>query len=222
MLWYILPLGVAMALSVIPLLAAVLILLKPAPVPAGVGYLVGWTVGILGFVSLFALGSNLIISDRPRAGTPTWVHWVEIGLGSVLVLWGIWSTLRQRHIEAKTPRWTTALSSLGPIGAAGFGFAMNFRPKNLTLALGAGLAIGSASLGLFDSGVAVVIFTVVGASTVVALVLVGLLGTTRVRPALERFSGWLVAHSSTLLRISLVVVGLFLIGIGVVNLLATS
>ena len=38
MLWYVVPLGVAAALSVFPILAVVLLLLSPNPIPASVGY----------------------------------------------------------------------------------------------------------------------------------------------------------------------------------------
>ena len=43
MLWYVVPLGVAAALSVFPILAVVLLLLSPNPIPASVGYLAGWS-----------------------------------------------------------------------------------------------------------------------------------------------------------------------------------
>ena len=47
MLWYVVPLGVAAALSVFPILAVVLLLLSPNPIPASVGNLAGWSGGVL-------------------------------------------------------------------------------------------------------------------------------------------------------------------------------
>ena len=60
MLWYVVPLGVAAALSVFPILAVVLLLLSPNPIPASVGYLAGWSGGVLVLVTLFSLGARLI------------------------------------------------------------------------------------------------------------------------------------------------------------------
>lgn len=219
-LWYILPLGIAMALSVLPLLAAVLILLRPDPVPVGIGYLAGWAVGVLVLVTLFTLASRIIPSGRAYT-MPVWAHIVEVVLGVGLIVWGATSMIRGRGTPASAPAWTSALSSIGPRRAAAFGLAMNIRPKNLTLAVAAGLAIGSASLTPFDSGVAIVVFTLVGVSTVAGLVVSFLLGDKRLRPALERLSGWLITHASWVLRLSLIVIGLVLAGVGTANLITT-
>ncbi|WOQ70407.1 GAP family protein [Microbacterium limosum] len=219
-LWYILPLGVAMALSVLPLLAAVLILLRPDPLPVGVGYLAGWAIGVLVLVTVFTLAASLIPAGRGTS-IPGWAHTVEIALGGALAVWGVWSIARARSAPPTAPSWTRALTSIGPRRAAAFGLAMNLRPKNLTLAVAAGLAIGSASLDIVDSGLAITVFTLIGVSTVAALVLSYLFGNRRVRPALERLSSWLLSHASTVLRVSLVVVGAALVAIGASNLVAS-
>jgi len=218
-LWYILPLGVAMALSVLPLLAAVLILLRPDPLPVGVGYLAGWSIGVLVLVTVFTLATSVIPSDRGTS-VPGWAHTAEVVLGAALMAWGVWSIARARSAPATAPSWTRALTSIGPRRAAAFGLAMNLRPKNLTLAVAAGLAIGSASLDIVDSGLAIALFTLIGVSTVAALVLSYLFGNRRVRPALERLSSWLLSHASTVLRVSLVVVGAMLVALGASNLVA--
>jgi hypothetical protein len=220
-LWYVLPLGIAMAFSILPILAAVLLLLSPRPVPTSVGYLAGWAVGVLVLVTVFTFVARLIptgTSDR----MPEWVHGAEIALGVVLIAWGTVSTLRERGRTATAPSWTAALDGIGPGRAVGFGLVMNLRPKNLTLVLAAGLAIGSAKLEVAAAGLAIVVFTVVGISTVAALVLAYLFGDRSVRPLLERLSGWLVSHASIVLWISMIVVGLILVALGTVHLLART
>lgn len=220
MLWYIVPLGVAAALSVFPILAVVLLLLSPNPIPASVGYLAGWSAGLLVLVTLFALGARLIPPSTTER-MPPWAHVVEIALGVLLVAAGIWRTVagRRRETPASPPSWTKAMDNVGPRRAFAFGLAMNVRPKNLAIALAAGLAIGSASLSVVGSSVTVLIFTAVAISTVAALVLAYVLGSHSVRPRLERLSGWLVANSSLVLSISVVLIGALLIIIGTVNLL---
>jgi hypothetical protein len=218
-LWYVIPLAMALALSVLPILAAVLILLSPNPVPVGVGYLSGWALGVLVLVSVFTLGARVVPSVGPER-MPGWAHGVELVIGILLVVYAVISQVRSRTKDAVAPSWTRALSSLSPRRALLFGVAMNVRPKNLTLAVAAGLAIGSAALNPVASGLAIVVFTVVGISTVAGLVLSFLFGDKRVRPALERFSVWLQRHSGLVLRVSLLAIGLLLIGIGTTNLVS--
>jgi hypothetical protein len=219
-LWYIVPLGIAAALSVFPILAVVLLLLSPNPIPAGVGYLAGWSAGVLVLVTLFSLGARLIppsTTDR----MPPWAHIVELTLGVLLVVVGIWRTIAARRRPAPTspPSWTKAMDHIGPRRAFAFGLAMNVRPKNLAIALAAGLAIGSASLSIAGSSLTVLIFTAVAISTVAALVLAYVIGSHSVRPRLERFSDWLVANSSLVLNLSVALIGALLVIIGIANLL---
>lgn len=87
MLWYVVPLGVAAALSVFPILAVVLLLLSPNPIPASVGYLAGWSGGVLVLVTLFSLGARLIPPSTTER-MPSWAHVVEIAIGVLLVVGG--------------------------------------------------------------------------------------------------------------------------------------
>jgi len=219
-LWYVIPLGIAMAFSMLPILAAVLLLLSPRPVPVSVSYLAGWTLGVLVLVTIFTLVARLVptgTADR----MPQWVHGVEIALGAILILWGVVSLVRGRRGEpARAPSWTSALQRFGPRRAFGVGLAMNLRPKNLTLVLAAGLAIGSASLDVVGAGVAIVVFTVVAISTVAGLVLAYLFGNKSVRPLLELLSGWLVSHANTVLWFTMLLVGALLVLLGVGHLLS--
>lgn len=220
MLWYVVPLGVAAALSLFPILAVVLLLLSPNPIPSGVGYLAGWSVGVLVLVTVFSLGARLIPPSTTER-MPPWAHVAELALGLLLLAAGIWRTVadRQRTTPSDPPSWTKAIDRIGPRQAFAFGLAMSVRPKNLAIALAAGLAIGSASLSIVGSSLTVLIFTAVAVSTVAALVLSYVFGSHSVRPRLERFSDWLVANSSLVLNLSVVVVGALLVVLGTVNLL---
>lgn len=218
-LWYVLPLGLATALSLFPILAVVLFLLSPSPVPTSIGYLAGWSSGILILATLFTLGARLIPPSTSER-MPPWAHVVEIVLGLALVVGGLWRVVaaRRRAKPASVPSWAKAMDRIGPGRAFAFGIAMNVRPKNLTLALAAGLAIGSASLNVVGSSLAVLLFTAVAVSTVAALVLSYVFGSRSVRPRLQRLSDWLVGNSALVLDASVVLVGVLLIGIGIVNL----
>ena len=81
-LLYVLPLGLAVAISVFPTLAAIILLLGARPVPAGVGYFAGWSLGLLALVTFFSLSARLLPSGGDRM--PWWTHAVEIAFGALL------------------------------------------------------------------------------------------------------------------------------------------
>jgi threonine/homoserine/homoserine lactone efflux protein len=223
-LLYVLPLGLAVAISVFPTLAAIFLLLGARPVPAGVGYAAGWSIGLLALVTCFALSARLLPSGGDRM--PTWAHIVEIVLGVLLVAFGAFGavrdTRREKDPDAAPPGWMTRVAGLGPGKAFGFGVLMNLRPKNITVTLAAGLAIGTAALPLPDGAIAILIFTIIGVSVVLGIVLSYLFGRKRVRPMLRDLSTWLLSHSSVVLHVSLAAIGLILVVLGISHLVSGS
>jgi hypothetical protein len=59
----ILPLAVGIAISPIPIIAAILMLLSPRVKGTSVGFLIGWLVGIVVAIVLFTLISSIIPQD---------------------------------------------------------------------------------------------------------------------------------------------------------------
>ncbi|MDN5765052.1 MAG: GAP family protein [Humibacillus sp.] len=222
-LWYVLPLAAAVALSIFPILAAVLLLLSGGPARASIGYSVGWSLGIIVLVATFAAGARLIPKDLSER-TPPWVHYVEILVGAVLIVEGVVTAVheRRRAGAAAPPQWLQAASGLSPRRAFAFGVLMNVRPKNLALTLAAGLAIGAAPLTLIAGGVLVLLFAVVGVSTVVGLVLAYVLMPQRVQPLLKVLDTWLVSHAALVLRLSIIVIGVILVAVGIRDLAGRS
>ena len=60
----ILPLAVGIAISPIPIIAVILMLLSPRAKGASVGFMIGWVVGIIVAVVMFTLLSSVI----PQSG----------------------------------------------------------------------------------------------------------------------------------------------------------
>lgn len=222
-LWYVLPLAAAVALSIFPILAVVLLLLSGGPARASIGYAIGWSIGIIVLVTAFSAGARLIPKDLSKQ-MPPWVHYVEIVVGAFLIVEGIVTAVheRRRARAAAPPPWLQAASSLSARRAFGFGVLMNVRPKNLALTLAAGLAIGAAPLTLFAGGALVLLFAVVGVSTVAGLVLAYVLMPQRVQPLLRVLDTWLVSHASLVLKLSIIVIGVVLMAVGIRDLTGGS
>ena len=84
------------------------------------------------------------------------------------------------------PKWLTSAGELGAWESFGLAFILNVRPKALLLAIAAGLTIRADAESLTDALVAVLIYTVIAASTVA----VPIIGT------LARRLGWSRASSA--------------------------
>lgn len=211
----VLPLAVAVAVSPFPIVPAVLLLFSARPRSTSGGFLAGWVVGIAAACGLFALLASTV-DDRGEPGA--WTFWLRIGVGAVLVVAGARQWLGRRR-EAAAPVWMSSLEEATPRRAARRGILLSAaNPKIVVLAAAAGLAIGSAGLPATDTVVAVVVFTLVSASTVaVPLVLYLLLGDRMLVP-LGRVKDWLQENSSAVMAVVLLVIGGVLVVRGVSGL----
>ena len=97
-----LPLAVGIALSPIPIIAVVLMLTSQRAGVNGPAFVIGWLIGlgIIGAIVLALAGP----AEASQSGTPaTWVSWVKIGLGALLLLVA-WREFRSRPQIAKNRR----------------------------------------------------------------------------------------------------------------------
>ena len=66
----ILPLAVGIAISPIPIIAAILMLLSPKAKTTSVGFLLGWLAGIVIAIVLFTLLSSVLPQQDPSGSSP--------------------------------------------------------------------------------------------------------------------------------------------------------
>src|ERR1700712_4802207 len=90
----VLPLAVGIAISPVPIIAAILMLLSPKARGTSVGFLAGWLVGIVVAVVVFTLLSALIPEKDADASQPI-VGTIEVLLG-LLLLFLAWRQWRSR------------------------------------------------------------------------------------------------------------------------------
>ena len=130
----ILPLAIGVAISPIPIIAAILMLFSAHAATTSSGFLVGWIAGIVVAVALFTALAGSIGGDGPQAA---WVGWTKILLGVLLVVVGI-RQWRGRHEHHGPPKWMSAIDRMGFGQALGLGFALStINPKNLLMAVAA-------------------------------------------------------------------------------------
>jgi hypothetical protein len=87
-------------------------------------------------------------------------------------------------------------------------------PKNLLMAVGAGVAIGGTPLSIGETVLVVAIFTVIAGATVAAPVAAYLAASSRMRAPLESLRRWLVHNNTAVMAVLLLVIGVVMIGKG--------
>ena len=208
----ILPLALGIAISPIPIIAAILMLFSPRAGGTSIGFLVGWILGIIVVVGVCtALAGSLTAGSDSSTST----GWTKIVLGALLLLVGI-RQWRGRNDVSATPKWMSAIDDFTPVKGLGLGFLLSaVNPKNLLMGVGAGVTIGSADLSVGNEAVAIAVFTVIAASTVAVPVIAYLFAKQRMRGPLDQLKVWLEENNATVMAVLILVIGVVLIGKGI-------
>ena len=210
----VLPLAIGVAVSPIPVIAAILMLFSARATSSSTGFLLGWVLGIVVATTVFTvLAGTLQIAGETSAVT----SWIKIGLGVLLVLLGIRQWRRSGHHDP--PAWMAAVDDVTFPKALGLGFLLSaVNPKNLIMAAGAGVSIGSETTSVGGEVVAIVVFTAVAASTVAIPVIAHLVAAERMSGPLRSLRKWLEDNNAAVLATLILVLGTVLVGKGLSGL----
>ena len=215
-----LPLAVAIAISITTMITTVLMLLSPKARSRTVALLVGCVVGVAGAVALFALLAGLLPTQDSAGSSPvTAVINMVVGVLLVVLALRQWRGRHPRGDRAELPKWMTKVDSMMPIKALALGVLLSaVVPKNMLLALSAGLIVGEAGLSVGEASVLIVVFTAIATSTVAVPVVAHLVAPARMRGPFERLREWLVENNVTIMVLVLLLIGVVMIGNGIASL----
>jgi hypothetical protein len=210
----ILPLAIGVALSPIPIIAVVLMLVTERARTNGPAFIAGWLAGlaIVGAIVLGVAGGR----GTSDGGEPArWASVLELVLGVFLVLAASrqWRGRPTGGAEAETPKWMAAIDGFSPVKALGMGALLSgLNPKNLMLAVAASAAIAQTGIVGGQQAVAYAVFVVLATLGVgIPVVLYFVLGE-RSRDLLDRLKHWMTVHNAAIMTVLLLVIGVKLIG----------
>ena len=212
---HLLPIALAVAISTVPIMATILVLLSPRRGRSALPFLLGWVLGIAIVVSLCTAFAQLIPTSRSPRRPETTIGIAEMLVGVALVVIAIiaWRRAR-RNPSTAMPKWLNAVGSLGRWSSFGLAFALNVRPKGVLLAVAAGLSLRADGLSLGESMVAIAIYTLIGCSTVAVPIIVTLAAPERMEPRLVSAKEWITRNNGIITAIILVMVGVVIFGTG--------
>lgn len=217
----VLPLGIGVALSPVPIIAVVLMLATPRGRVNGPAFLAGWVVGLAVAGTVVLLVSAGAGGAGPADTPATWVGVVKLVLGlALVVLAGRQWHRRPRGDEgASLPAWMSTIDTFGPGRAAGLGVVLaGVNPKNLLLTVAAAAAIAQTGTSAGGQAIALAVFVVLGTlGPGLPLGLSIALGSRSVH-LLEGLRRWMAAHNTAIMTVLLVVIGLKLVGDGIGDL----
>jgi threonine/homoserine/homoserine lactone efflux protein len=209
-----LPFAVGVAISPMPIVAVVLMLVTAKGRVDGLMFLSGWLGGITvaGAVLLLVAGGR----DASENGQPAaWIDWVKLVVGVLLLLVALrqWRA-RPREGEAPaTPKWMAALNEFTPAKAAGAGVLLSaVNPKNLLLIAAGAAAIAQTGISAGEQVVALTVFVLIGSVGVGAPVFLYFALGDRSRAPLEGLRTWMGRSNTAIMAVLLVVIGVKLIG----------
>ena len=213
----ILPLALGVAISPIPIIAAIMMLLSPKARVTSVGFLLGWLIGIILAVTVFTLLSSILPEGDEDASQPI-KGVIQLVLGALLFLLALkqWRGRPKKGEEPKLPGWMQAIDKISFFGAFGLGFLLSaLNPKNLIMAAGAGTDIGGAALSTGSIIGVIAIYTLIAASTVLIPVVGYLFAADRLGGALDALRTWLTKENAVIMAVLLLVIGFSMVGKGI-------
>jgi len=209
-----LPLAVAAAVSSMPIMAMLVILISPRRGESALPFLTGWVLGTLALVALGTVAAQAIPVSRTRR-TETSIGVLEIVIGLALVVLGVVTMLRRSETATgPMPRWVNAIDSFGSLPAFGIGLALNVRPKSVLLGAAASLALRGGSLDLEETVLMIAVYAAIATSTVSIPTLATLLYPERMLPRLNATRDWLTANGMLVTGLIMIMIGAVVIGAG--------
>jgi hypothetical protein len=213
-----LPLAVAVAVSSVPIMVTILILLSPKRNQVAIPFLIGWVVGMAVVVVLASVGASAL-PIRPVRAAQTSIGIAEIVVGVAVLIIAVLAWRRAARAPAESrSRWLDAVERMGPVTAIGLAIALNLRPKGLLLGAAAGLAIAGSRLRGTDAVVVVLIYLALSCSTVMVPIILTLVAPARMQPRLVLARDWLEHNGGHITVVVLLMVGFVILGAGLSQL----
>jgi hypothetical protein len=199
------PFAIGVALSPIPIAAALLILGGQRARLNGPLFAAGWTIGV---ATTVVLCFSVVHASNVTDDQPTWLAIAQLAFGAAFLLLALHLATSPRRRAGLMPNWLSKLDAYSPNRAAGLGVVLACaNPKNIALTLGGTLALAQAELWGADALPALLIFVAIGAAGVLLPLLAYTTSPTRSGPALEWVRNVVIRHDRTILIVVGLVIG---------------
>ena len=212
-----LPLAIGIAISPLPIIAVILMLITPQARSNGLAFLGGWMLGlaVVGTIVLIVANTAGVATSSGPSRT---VSIIKLVLG-LLLLFAAWRQFKKRPKpgeEAPLPKWMRALDGFTPARSLAIGALLSgVNPKNLILNATAAAGIAAAGLAGAQQAVVLIVLIIVGSLGIITPVGVYFAMGDKAPLVLGGWKTWLAANNATVMIVLFVVFGVSLIGKGI-------
>lgn len=216
----ILPLAIGIAISPVPIIAIILMLITPKARSNGLGFLAGWMLGlaVVGCIVL-VIANTAGLSNSSEPSTAVSAITLLLGVLMLVVALRQWRSRPTPGEEAAMPKWMSSLDSFTTARSLTMGALLSgVNPKNLILNMSAAATIADAGLSGAEQVLALLVLVIIGSLGVIAPVGVYLSMGDRAAEVLDGWKTWLSANNATVMFLLFLVFGVVLIGKGISGL----
>ncbi len=213
--------ALGVALSPFPIVAVILILTTGTGPAKGLGFAIGWMLGLASLVGVLLLIADWIGVEPASDGPSTTASIVRLALGVGLLVLAAskWRSRPKPGETPPTPKWMSSIKRANPLNALVIGFGLaGLNPKNLMFNLSAGTAIASATSSPRDEVVAWIVYIILASITVLGPVTWYLISPGTASARLDQPRQWLVANSTAMVAVTVLLIGVSQIGKGISGL----
>ncbi|MGA2835226.1 MAG: GAP family protein [Acidimicrobiales bacterium] len=210
------PYALGIATSPIAVIAVILMLFSKRGRTNSTSFLAGWTVAVVGACAV-VLAFSRALQNRSRGGSSTTSLIIDVVLGVFLVLLAARSFQRRPKPGERVglPKWLQAIDSLTPVKSALLGglspLGGGLNPTNLLLIAGAMVTLSQHHLAPGGDAVAILVFIIIGISTIGAPVVVYWCAGKRGQPLLDKTKAWLTQNNAVVTAALLFLIGCVLV-----------
>jgi Sap, sulfolipid-1-addressing protein len=212
----ILPLALGVAISPIPIIAVILMLLSPKAHTNGPAFLVGWVAGLAAVsVAVSALSGRAGLGSG--GGGSVVGSLIKILLGLLLVGLAV-REFRNRPRPGQQPQlpgWMRAIDTITGVKALGIALLLSaLNPKNLSLTVAAAVSVAQEGLSAAGAASVLALFVVLASLGIAVPVALYFLGGVSAARALDDLRTWLNTNNATVMAVLLLVIGVVLFSKG--------
>ncbi len=206
--------AVAIAISPLPLIAVILMLVSARAKVTAPLFAVGFVIGVViatgvGVVFGGAVGSG----DDSGPSTASLVVKLVIGVLFLVLAFQQWRKRPRPGEASEVPKLFSSIDSMSAFSALGLGLLISaLNIKNLPIGLSAGIDIANADLGGSTTIVTTVVFALIASSVMIIMVGVVVVLGDRVAAGLDSIKVWLLTYNHAIMLVLFAVLGAKSIG----------
>ena len=211
------PMAIGLALSPLPMIAIVMLLMTPQAKRKSPFFFVGWIFGILGIGTLIILLPGIVSYNGVLINTPNSVK-VILGIIVLIAIYPIWKKRPKPGAPIKIPKLFIRIDKFGVKRSFFLGLMLSgVNIKNVILTSSGAAQIRGCCLGNYsEMFLVLIIFSMIGSLSIIIPISIYFLSTEKMDLLFLNLRNWLIGNNSNIIIVILIAFGSLLIYNGLI------